>query len=73
MNELINLIVQKTGISQENAQKAAQTVIDFLKTKLPARVASQVDVVLAGDMSGVAGQAGEMLKGKLGGAFGEQK
>jgi hypothetical protein len=73
MNELINLIVQKTGISQENAQKAAQTVIDFLKTKLPAPVAGQVDAVLAGDMSGIAGQAGEMLKGKLGGASGEQK
>ena len=73
MNELINLIVQKTGISQENAQKAAQTAIDFLKTKLPAPVAGQVDAVLAGDMSGIAGQAGEMLKGKLGGALGEQK
>ena len=73
MNELINLIVQKTGISQENAQKAAQTAIDFLKTKLPAPIAGQVDAVLAGDMSGVAGQAGEMLKGKLGGAFGGQK
>jgi len=73
MNELINLIVQKTGISQENAQKAAQTAIDFLKSKLPAPIAGQVDAVLAGDMSGIAGQAGEMLKGKLGGAFGEQK
>jgi hypothetical protein len=73
MNELINLIVQKTGISQENAQKAAQTAIDFLKSKLPAPIAGQVDAVLAGDMSGVAGQAGEMLKGKLGGAFGGEK
>ena len=73
MNELINLIVQKTGISQENAQKAAQTVIDFLKTKLPAPVASQVDAVLSGDMSGVAGQAEEMLKEKLGGALGGQE
>ena len=73
MDELINLIVQKTGISQENARKAAQTAIDFLKTKLPAPVAGQVDAVLDGDMSGVAGQAGEMLKGKLGGAFGGQK
>jgi hypothetical protein len=73
MNELVNLIVQKTGISQENAQKAAQTAIDFLKTKLPAPLAGQVDAVLAGDMSGIAGQAGEMLKGKLGGALGEQK
>jgi len=73
MNELVNLIVQKTGISQENAQKAAQTAIDFVKTKLPAPLAGQVDAVLAGDMSGVAGQAGEMLKGKLGGAFGGEK
>jgi hypothetical protein len=73
MNELVNLIVQKTGISQENAQKAAQTAIDFLKSKLPAPIAGQVDAVLAGDMSGIAGQAGEMLKGKLGGALGEQK
>jgi hypothetical protein len=73
MNELVNLIVQKTGISQENAQKAAQTAIDFLKTKLPAPLAGQVDAVLAGDLSGLAGQAGEMLKGELGGASGEQK
>jgi hypothetical protein len=73
MNELVNLIVQKTGISQENAQKAAQTAIDFLKTKLPAPIAGQMDAVLAGDMSGIASQAGEMLKGKLGGASGGQK
>ena len=70
MNELINIIVQKTGISQEQAQKAAQAAIAFIKGKLPAPIASQVDAVLAGDMSGVAGQAGEMLKGKMGGAFG---
>jgi hypothetical protein len=70
MNELINLMVQKTGISQENASERVQMVVDFLKTKLPAPVAGQVDAVLAGDMSGVAGQAAEMLKGKLGGASG---
>ncbi|MBA3608519.1 MAG: DUF2267 domain-containing protein [Chthoniobacterales bacterium] len=67
MQQLIDIIVQKTGISQENAQKAAQAAIDFLKGKLPAPIASQVDAVLAGDMSGVAGQAGDMLKGKFGG------
>jgi hypothetical protein len=73
MNELVNIIVQKTGISQENAQRAAQAAIDFLKSKLPAPIASHVDAVLAGDLSGVASQAGEMLKGKLGGAFGGQQ
>jgi hypothetical protein len=72
MNELVNFIVQKTGISQENAQKAAQAAIDFIKGKLPAPIASQVDAMLRGDMSGMAGEAGEMVKGKFGGAFGGQ-
>ncbi len=67
MQQLIDIIVQKTGISQENAQKAAQAAIDFIKGKLPPAVASQVDAVLAGDMSGVAGQTGDMLKGGFGG------
>ena len=67
MNELVNFVVQKTGMSQENAQKAAQAVVEFMKTKLPAPIADQLDAMLSGDMSGVAGQAGDMLKGKLGG------
>jgi len=43
MKELINTIVQKTGISQENAQKSVQVTLGFLKTKLPAPVAAQLD------------------------------
>jgi hypothetical protein len=47
MNEqVINLIVKRTGISQENAQKAVLVVFDSLKTKLPAPIASQVDSFL---------------------------
>ena len=67
MNELVNLIVQQTGISQENAEKAAQTAVTFLKTKLPAPLAGQVDSFLAGSTGGVAGMATDLLKGKLGG------
>jgi len=75
MNELINLVVQKTGLSQEDAQKAVTTVIDFLKTKLPGPVASHLDTFIAGGTQGALGEleaeAGEMLKGKLGGLFGQ--
>jgi nucleoid DNA-binding protein len=46
MKELINIIVQKTGISQENAQKAVQVTLGFLKTKLPTPVAAQLDSFL---------------------------
>ena len=57
MKELINIIVQKTGISQENAQKAVQAMLGFLKTKLPAPIAAQLDSVLSvgtvGTSSGV--------------------
>jgi hypothetical protein len=74
MDELINLVVKKTGISQDEAQKAVQVVVDFLKTKLPGPVASHLDSFLSGGMSGemntLAGEAGEMLKGKLGSILG---
>jgi hypothetical protein len=73
MNEqVINLIVKKTGISQENAQKAVLVVFDFLKTKLPAPIASQVDSFLntgSVNTSGITEQAGSFLKSKVGGVF----
>jgi len=47
MKELTNIIVQKTGISQENAQKAVQVTLGFLKTKLPAPLAGQLDSFLS--------------------------
>ena len=47
MNELTNIIVQKTGISQENAQKSVQVMFGFLKTKLPTPLAAQLDSFLS--------------------------
>jgi nucleoid DNA-binding protein len=47
MKELINMIVQKTGISEENAQKSVQVTLGFLKTKLPAPIAAQLDSFLS--------------------------
>jgi nucleoid DNA-binding protein len=46
MKELTNIIVQKTGISQENAEKAVQVTLGFLKTKLPTPIAAQLDSFL---------------------------
>jgi hypothetical protein len=47
MKELINVIVQKTGISQENAQKSVQMTLGFLKAKLPTPIAAQLDSFLS--------------------------
>ena len=74
MDELVNLVVQKTGISQDDARKAVQVIVDELKNRLPGPLASHVDAFLAGGVGGgmntLAAEAGEMLKGKLGNLFG---
>jgi hypothetical protein len=64
MKELINTIVQKTGISQEDAQKTVQVVFGFLKTKMPAPFAAQLDSFLSG--SGLPQQTGVFPKSKVG-------
>src|SRR3982751_5325682 len=60
MKELTNTIVQKTGISQEDAQKTVQVVFGFLKTKMPAPFAAQLDSFLTG--TGLPRQTGDFLK-----------
>ena len=68
MNELVKLVVDKTGISESQAEKAVATVLDFLKQKLPAPVAGQIDGLLKG---GQATDAGDLVKG-LGGLLGKK-
>ncbi len=63
MDDLVNEVSQKTGLPKDQAQKAAQAVIDYLKARLPAPVAGQIDAVLKG------GSAGDVAK-NLGGMFG---
>lgn len=74
MDQLINQITQRTGISQAQAQQATQMVVGFLKNKLPAPVASQIDGVLSGQgMGGMPGQAQQQQgMGGLGDMFGQQ-
>ncbi len=48
MDELVKLVSQKTGLPPDQAKVAVETVIGFLKQKLPAPVASQIDGVLGG-------------------------
>ncbi len=81
MEELIALITQKTGLPKDQAKAAATAVVDFLKQKLPASIASQIDAVLGG--KGLAGAVANALDdGKLdasdaanllGGMFGGKK
>lgn len=69
MNEIIKLVSEKTGLSAEMSKTAVDTVIGFLKSKLPAPIASQLDSVISGGGAASAlGQAGDIAKG-IGGMF----
>ena len=67
MDELVKLVADKVGISEAQAKQAVETVLAFLKDKLPEPIAGQVEAALEGDLSGL-----EDLVGGLGGLFGKK-
>lgn len=60
MDELIKQVSQKAGITEQQAQAAVNTVLEFVKSKLPPALASQVDGIVSGKTD----------LGALGGLFG---
>ncbi len=62
MDELVKLVSQKTGISEAQARQAVTVVINFLKERLPAPLAGQIDNVI--NNPGVAGTLGGLFGGK---------
>jgi uncharacterized protein (DUF2267 family) len=48
MEQLIAEITQRTGISDQQAREAVNTVLTFLKGRLPAPIAAQIDGLLGG-------------------------
>jgi hypothetical protein len=71
MNELINQITQRTGISESQAQQTVQIVANFLKQRLPGPAASQLDNFISGQGAqggkGMGGSMGQNLGGMFGG------
>ena len=76
MDELINRVAEKTGLAPEQARSAAEAVIGFLKEKLPAPIAGQLDGYIGGSGGegggDLTGQAGDLVS-NLGGMFGGSK
>lgn len=62
MDELVKLVSDKVGIPEAQAKQAVDTVIGYLKDSLPEPLAGQIDGVLSGDVSGLAGMAGDLGK-----------
>jgi hypothetical protein len=66
MEELIKQVSAKTGISEDQAKSAVDTVLNFLKTKLPEPIAGQIDNVVGGGSGGGLGDLANKVGGLLG-------
>lgn len=71
MEELIQKVSERTGLSADKARTAIDTVVGFLKEKLPAPIAGQVDNALTHGGATAVDKAGDLLGG-LGGMFGNK-
>lgn len=63
MDELVALVMKKTGLPKEQATLAVKTVIDFLKKKLPPAAGSAIDMFLnnKGQLAGATNLLGDLL------------
>jgi len=67
MDELIKQVASAAGISPDQAKKAVQAMLDYVKKQLPVPIAAQVEAAMKGDLSGIEG-----MLGGLGGMFGKK-
>ena len=65
MEELVNMIAQKSGLSSEMSKTVVDTVLGFVKNKLPAPIARQIDNVLGSGSTA-------SVESALGGMFGKK-
>lgn len=63
MNELIQQVQQRVGLNEDQARRAVDVVLGFIKQRLPGPLAGQLDNYLKGG-----GESGGGL-GSLGGLF----
>ena len=63
MEELIGLVVKKTGLPKKTARSVVKIVLDYLKEKLPAPVGVAIDDFLGG--KGYLAGAADLIGGLL--------
>ena len=63
MDELVKLVSQKTGLSEEKSRQAVEIVLAYLKEKLPEPIGGQLESILEGQAG--AGGLENLTKGSL--------
>lgn len=72
MNQLINMVAQRTGISEDKARTAVDTVVGFLKERAPAGLSGQIDSLIGGGEGTGQGGMASGIASKVGGMLGKK-
>lgn len=72
MEELIKQVVAKTGIGEDKARSAIETVVGFLKDKLPESIGGHLDSALGSAGGALGGLDIGSVTSSLGGLFGKK-
>jgi uncharacterized protein (DUF2267 family) len=72
MDELVRQVAEKTGIGEDTARVAVETVVRYLKEKLPEPIAAHVDTALGAAAPHLANLDAGAIASTIGGLFGKK-
>ncbi|HEY2847797.1 MAG TPA: hypothetical protein VGI80_08260 [Pyrinomonadaceae bacterium] len=64
MEELVQQVAERAGISEEQARAAVETVADVLRERIPSPYNKYVDSFMTGEGGGLSGMLGGLFGGK---------
>ncbi|HMO58881.1 MAG TPA: DUF2267 domain-containing protein [Roseiflexaceae bacterium] len=70
MEQLVKLVMERTGLAEAQAREAVKVVVGFIKERLPEPIQAQFDTLLD---TPIAGNVAEQALNTLGGLFGGKK
>ncbi|WP_248925750.1 hypothetical protein [Paenibacillus hamazuiensis] len=60
-HQIVKLVCEKAGISEEQSTEAVETVIGYFRNRLPAEIAEQIDNLAHGHNGGNGPEGGSRL------------
>jgi hypothetical protein len=72
MDQLISKVVERTGIPEDKARAAVDTVIGFIKERAPSGLSGQIDSLVGGGGGSTGSTPGDIAS-KVGGMFGKKE
>ena len=72
MDQLVKMVAQRVGLSEDKARSAVETVVGFLKERAPGGLSGQIDALVGGGEGSTGGKVGDMTS-RVGGMLGKKE